>query len=106
MLFWRLVQGHWQGTVRPRWCWPSRFSFIMFLVFIELMHSLLARIELGDTAVKMTLPSGRGPTPVVRYRTHEIPYDQIKAIETRARDLRRLGRAGIAEGRAHHPQGL
>ena len=31
----------------------------------------------------MTLPSGRGPTPIVRYRTHDIPYDQIKAVETR-----------------------
>jgi hypothetical protein len=31
----------------------------------------------------MTLPSGRGPTPVVRYATHDIPYDQIQAVETR-----------------------
>jgi hypothetical protein len=82
MLFWRLSQGHWQGT-------PGLivlaigFTFIMFLLLIELMHSLMARIELGQTSVKMTLPSGRGPTPIVRYRSHDIPYDQIKAVETR-----------------------
>jgi hypothetical protein len=82
MLFWRLSQGHWQGT-------PGlivlaiAFTFIMFLLLIELMHSLMARIELGRTSVKLTLPSGRGPTPIVRYRSHDIPYDQIKAVETR-----------------------
>lgn len=82
MLFWRISQGHWNGT-------PGlivlaiAFTFIMFLVVVELMHSLLARIELGEKSVKMTLPSGRGPTPIVRYRTHDIPYDQIKAVETR-----------------------
>jgi hypothetical protein len=31
----------------------------------------------------MTLPSGRGPTPLLRYRSHDVPYDQIKAVETR-----------------------
>lgn len=82
MLFWRISQGHWNGT-------PGlvvlaiAFTFIMFLVVIELMHSLMARIELGEKSVKMTLPSGRGPTPIIRYRSHDIPYDQIKAVETR-----------------------
>ena len=55
----------------------------MFLIVVELMHSLMARIELGDKSVQMTLPSGRGPTPIIRYRSHDIPYDQIKAVETR-----------------------
>lgn len=82
MLFWRVSQGHWQGTLGLI-VLAIGFTFIMFLLLIELMHSLMARIELGDTSVKMTLPSGRGPTPIVRYRTHDIPYDQIKAVETR-----------------------
>ena len=82
MLFWRISQGHWQGTLGLV-VLAIGFTFIMFLLFIEVMHSLMTRIELGDTSVKMTLPSGRGPTPIVRYRTHEIPYDQIKAVETR-----------------------
>ncbi len=82
MLFWRISQGHWQGT--PGFVvLAAAFTFIMVLLFIELMHSLMTRIEIGDTSVKMTLPSGRGPTPIVRYRTHDIPYDQIKAVETR-----------------------
>lgn len=82
MLFWRISQGHWNGTFGLI-VLAIAFTFIMFLVFIELMHSLMARIDLGDTSMKMTLPSGRGPTPIVRYRTHDIPYDQIKAVETR-----------------------
>jgi hypothetical protein len=82
MLFWRISQGHWQGTFGLA-VLAVAFAFIMFLIVIELMHSLMARIELGDKAVKLTLPAGRGPTPMVRYKTREIPYSDIKAIETR-----------------------
>jgi len=82
MLFWRISQGHWQGTFGLA-VLAVAFAFIMFLIVIELMHSLMARIELGDKAVKLTLPSGRGPTPMLRYKTCEIPYADIKAIETR-----------------------
>lgn len=82
MLFWRLSQGHWLDTF-GLFVLAIGFAFIMLLVVIELMQSLRSRVELGDTAVKMTLPSGRGPTPVLRYRSHEVPYDQIKAVETR-----------------------
>ena len=42
-----------------------------------------ARVELGDTSVKMTLPSGRGPTPMLFYKSHDIPYDQVHTVETR-----------------------
>jgi hypothetical protein len=59
------------------------FTALMFFVFIELMQSLRTRIELTPASVKMTLPSGRGPTPMVRYKSHDIPYDQIHAVETR-----------------------
>jgi hypothetical protein len=82
MLFWRLSQGQWLDTIGLM-ILAAGFTFIMVLVIIELMHSLRARIELGEKSVKMTLPSGRGPTPVVRYATHDIPYDQIQAVETR-----------------------
>ncbi len=82
MLFWRISQGHWHGTFGLV-VLAIAFTFIMFLIVIELMHSLMARIELGEKSVKLTLPAGRGPTPIVRYRSHDIPYDQIKAIETR-----------------------
>jgi len=82
MLFWRVSQGHWPGTF-GLFLLAVAFTFVMLLVVIELMQSLRARVELGDSAVKMTLPSGRGPTPILRYRSHEVPYDQIKAVETR-----------------------
>src|SRR5262245_54762798 len=82
MLFWRISQGHWHGTFGLA-VLAAAFTFIMFLIVIELMHSLMARIELGDKAVKLTLPSGRGPTPMIRYQTLAIPYSDIKAFETR-----------------------
>src|SRR5436190_14393516 len=55
MLFWRLSQGHWQGTPGLI-VLAAAFTFIMVLLGIELMHSLMTRIELGKTSVKMTLP--------------------------------------------------
>ena len=82
MLFWRISQGHWLGTLGLL-VLAIAFAFVMFLIVVELMHSLMSRVELGEKSLKMTLPSGRGPTPMLRYRTHEIPYDQIKAVETR-----------------------
>jgi hypothetical protein len=82
MLFWRLSQGVWTGTFGLL-VLAAGFTIIMFLLFIEVMHSLMTRIELGEKSVKLTLPAGRGPTPIVRYRSHDIPYDQIKAVETR-----------------------
>ncbi len=82
MLFWRVSQGHWLGTFGLL-VLAIGFAFIMLLVVVELMQSLRSRVELGDTSVKMTLPSGRGPTPMLRYRSHDVPYDQIRAVETR-----------------------
>jgi hypothetical protein len=82
MLFWRVSQGVWTGTFGLL-VLAAGFTIIMFLLFIEVMHSLMTRIELGENSVKLTLPAGRGPTPIVRYRSHDIPYDQIKAVETR-----------------------
>jgi len=82
MLFWRISQGVWSGTPGLI-VLAAAFSFIMFLVVVELMLALRARVELGEHSVKLTLPSGRGPSPILRYRSHDIPYDQIKAVETR-----------------------
>lgn len=82
MLFWRISQGQWIGTIGLM-VLALGFGFIMLLVIVELMHSLMASLELGKTSVKMTLPSGRGPTPFLRYKSHDIPYDQLKSVETR-----------------------
>jgi hypothetical protein len=59
------------------------FAILMFLIVVELLFSLRARVELGETSVKMTLPSGRGPTPMLRYKSYDIPYDQVQTVETR-----------------------
>lgn len=59
------------------------FAGVMFLVFVEMMFSIRTRVHLGRDKVRMTLPSGRGPTPMLRYRTYEFPYDQVQSVETR-----------------------
>ncbi len=61
----------------------TAFTILMFLVVVELLFSLRARVELGETAVKMTLPSGRGPTPMLFYKSYDVPYDQVQTVETR-----------------------
>jgi hypothetical protein len=59
------------------------FTSLMFLVFVEMMFSIRTRVHLGREKVRMTLPSGRGPTPMLRYRSYEFPYDQVQSVETR-----------------------
>jgi hypothetical protein len=59
------------------------FTALMFLVFVEMMFSIRTRVHLGREKVRMTLPSGRGPTPMLRYRSYEFPYDQVDSVETR-----------------------
>lgn len=59
------------------------FAILMFLIVVELLFSLRARVELGESSVRMTLPSGRGPTPMLRYKSHDIPYDEVQTVETR-----------------------
>lgn len=59
------------------------FSILMFLILVELLFSIRARVELGDDKVTMTLPAGRGPTPMLRYKTYEVPYSEVHSVETR-----------------------
>ena len=61
----------------------TAFTILMVLIVIELLFSIRARVAFGDESVKMTLPSGRGPTPMLRYRSYDIPYDQVHTVETR-----------------------
>lgn len=61
----------------------TAFTILMALVVIELLFSLRARVELGETSVKMTLPSGRGPTPMLFYKSYDIPYEDVHTVETR-----------------------
>ncbi len=61
----------------------AAFAGLMLFVLIELMRSLRLRIDLQPQSVKMNLPLSRGPTPKLRYKAYDIPYDQIHTVETR-----------------------
>lgn len=82
MLWSRISHGLWEGTIGLMVI-AAGFTVVMFLVFVELMHSIRSRVELGNMAVRLTLPSGRGAQPMLRYQTHEIPYKDIAAVEMR-----------------------
>ena len=82
MMIQRVNHGLWFDTWQLV-LFGAVFSGIMFLVLIELMFSLRAYLSLGKSSVKFTLPSGRGPTPMLRYASHDIPYHAIKAVEVR-----------------------
>lgn len=59
------------------------FAALMFLILVEMLFSIRTRVHLGREKVRMTLPAGRGPTPMLRYRSFEFPYDSIQSVETR-----------------------
>lgn len=82
MILMRIASGLWVDTIGLI-VLAAGFAFIMFLIVVELLASIKTRVEFKDQSVKMTLPSGRGPTPLLRYRTTEVPYSEIAAVETR-----------------------
>ncbi|MFA5949349.1 MAG: hypothetical protein WC807_03600 [Hyphomicrobium sp.] len=59
------------------------FAILMFLVLVELLFSLRASVVLGQDSVQMTLPAGRGPTPMLSYKSYDIPYSDVQSVETR-----------------------
>lgn len=62
----------------------AAFTAVMLLVFFELLRSIRARVVIGESAVQLTLPAGRGiAMPKLFYKTHTIPYSDIEAVETR-----------------------
>jgi len=82
MIFWRVSQNQWLGT-------PGLiilavgFTLIMLLLLIELLFSIRSRVAFGDKAVDLTLPSGRGASPALKYINTTIPYDQVAGVEVR-----------------------
>lgn len=82
MLWSRISHGLWDGTFGLMVI-GAGFAVVIFLVFVEMLHSIRSQVELGNTAVRLTLPSGRGPQPMLRYQTHEVPYKDIAAVEMR-----------------------
>lgn len=83
MLWQRLSQGVWEGTL-PLAILGLIFLAVMSLLVVELTVSLWSRVEIGEDKVKLRLPASRhGPTPFLRYQSHDIPYDQIASVEVR-----------------------
>lgn len=82
MIYMRVASGKFDSTLGLA-ILAVGFAAIMLLVLAELLFSIRARIALGDTSVKLTLPSGRALVPMLRYQSHDVPYSDIKAIETR-----------------------
>lgn len=82
MLLQRIAGGLWADTATLLVIAVS-FTALMALILVELLASIRTRIDIGASSLKMTAPAAAGPTPKFSYKTHEIPYDQIKAIETR-----------------------
>jgi hypothetical protein len=82
MLVQRLIHGLWFDTIGLI-VFSLIFTALMLLLGVQLYHSIRARVELGDSSVKITLPQGSGATPMLRFVNREIPYSEIQAVETR-----------------------
>ena len=82
MIWQRVSAGVWVDT------WglfviAALFLLVMILVFLELMFSLRAKVDLGTRAVAFTLPAdGGGMTPTFAYETRLVEYEDIAAVET------------------------
>lgn len=83
MLWQRVSQGIWLGTAGLMLL-GSGLTAILVLLAINLMQALRTRVAFGDEAVELSLPAGRGPTPLLRYATNKVRYDQVQAVETRS----------------------
>ncbi|MEZ5908527.1 MAG: hypothetical protein R3D31_06965 [Hyphomicrobiaceae bacterium] len=82
MLYMRLTRQLWLGTVGLG-VLGLALGIIMTLLIIQLAAALRLRIVLGERAVSLRLPVARGATPLLRFKSYEVPYDEILAVETR-----------------------
>jgi hypothetical protein len=83
MLVGRLLHGLWFDTIGLM-LFAAIFTALMVMLGVQLYHAIRSRIELGETAVRITVPQGSSTQPMLRFVSREIPYDQIQAVETRA----------------------
>lgn len=82
MLFSRAAHGLWKDTVGLG-VLGLAFTAIMVILFLQLLFAVRARVSIGKQAVAITLPKGRGPTPMLFYNSRRIPFDEIAEVETR-----------------------
>ena len=83
MLIQRLINGLWFDTVGLM-VFGAIFTGLMALIGIQLYQSVRSRVELGEKAVRITLPQGSGAQPMLKFVNREIPYSEIEAVETRS----------------------
>lgn len=82
MLFWRISQGQWSGTVGLI-VLAVAFTAVMYLIFVELIFSVRSRVVFGEKTVRLGLPQGRGLMAPFSYQVRDIPYEDIAAVEMR-----------------------
>ena len=83
MIYQRVVHQLW-ADVAGFVIFAGAFALIMLLVVYELLYSIRSRVEIGEGAVRLSLPAARGVAmPKFFYRKNEIPYSDIDYIETR-----------------------
>lgn len=83
MVYQRLANQLWSDILGFA-IFAAAFACIMLLLVFELIHSLRSRVEIGESAVRLTLPAARGiAMPKFFYRKQEIPFSSIDAVETR-----------------------
>lgn len=81
MLYQRIDKGVWLDT------WgliviAVAFLAIMLLILFELIFSLRAKVDIGKTALALTLPRRGTLLPTFFYDTRVIPYADIAAVQT------------------------
>lgn len=81
MLYHRIRAGLWDDTVGLAVLGVC-FAIVMTLLLFELLYTIRSRIEIGEDAVRFTLPK-HGTMPMLAYARHNIPYSNIAAVETR-----------------------
>ncbi len=83
MVYQRLTHQLWTDMLGFA-IFAAAFAAVMLLVTFELIQSIRSRVEIGESAVRLTLPAARGVAmPKFFYRKHEIPYSEIDLVETR-----------------------
>lgn len=82
MILWRAGAGH-IGDAATLAIGGIVFVSAALFLLSHIVYSYRGRIEVGDDAVRLSVPKWRGPTPGLRYVKQEIKYSDIDKIETR-----------------------
>lgn len=82
MILWRASAGH-IGDAASLAIGGIVFVAAALFLLSHIVYSYRGRIEVGDDAVRLSVPRWRGPTPGLKYVKQEIKYSDLDRIETR-----------------------